>query len=170
MQTRSVLRICIVALGLTAASIGGFAGEQQTPAGSESPIKVGDFRDLDFWRRLKLATAYYVNPDLANRAEVLYIYPASKLADEIKIADFLNSARKGEVAIAIKTGSDKYKVVPLYQMLQGADLATADTATIKKLFDKADWQLVARRADLFGAQSDDAIVSWGPYQAKKAVP
>src|SRR5207253_2790257 len=49
-----------------------------------SDLKWGDYQPLTFWRKLKLGTAYYVNPDTARRASVSYVYSPALMQDQVK--------------------------------------------------------------------------------------
>jgi hypothetical protein len=74
-------------------------------AGSENKhpavLQVGDYRPLGFWRRLKLATAPYVNPGLLRNTSVTYGY-GPEVLDKIEHEKALfDKFKEGKAAIAI---------------------------------------------------------------------
>jgi len=50
-------------------------------------VKTGDYKELTWYRQLKLGTAPYVNPKLLKHISVAYVYPSGSLSnvDEAKL-------------------------------------------------------------------------------------
>jgi hypothetical protein len=81
------------------------ATEKPSPTGQPSVncqvVMVGNFRPFDFWTKLKLGTAYYVNPKLVQNSSISYLYATTSDGQSPETGKiFLNDLASGKVTLA----------------------------------------------------------------------
>ena len=78
---------------------------------SEMAVKLGTYRDMTIWRKLKLGTAAYVNPTLLKTAAVGYAYvPEAFSADNAK--ELFKSVVAGKMMAATVDVGQVYVIPP----------------------------------------------------------
>ena len=119
-------------------------------------LQGGEYRDLNWYRRMKLGSAYFVNPGLVKQAAVAYKYPV-ELLDE---ADVQWQAKmlmmKGGLAVG-KISEDGHIVLHW-----GQDSRTLEE--IVTVFEEAMWggAVLVTSKQTLGSIEGKPIVSWEP--------
>jgi len=143
------------------------AGDAAQPV---QPVKRGQYRDLNWFRWVKLGAAPYVNPAEAKRMAVAYRYDATAVrgADAYRDA-WLAAFNSGEVQLAA-VQDDVYVVDPLVleqELLSAkADVSQATlpenilSAIFSLLELGADVVLISTSPFLPGAEPTGKVVSW----------
>jgi len=179
------LRTSIGALGATAVILAAslvsqadpIASDKQPKAVADATVEAGKYVDLNFWRKLKLATAAYVNPDLITTAEVAYAYDPAVFDSEVS-PELIQAMKDGRVWLArASDDGSALEVLPateaLRKELADADLTDAATATDQWMELLKGEQMnagnhgvtmtVVSRVDiLLGKQPEKALVTWSP--------
>lgn len=75
-------------------------------------VRKGEYRNLNFWRKLKLGTAPYVNAGLLKRVKVAYTYPMGDLIETAGLPSVSAKLQTGEIGIVQITAKGSYKVIP----------------------------------------------------------
>ena len=118
-------RICALFTLLAIAILGsriGFASEMKIEDGIPSPVqqtvkdqyektkhekvKAGIYRDLKWFRKVKLSALDYVYPDYAKFASVLYKYEPAKFIDVVKWKDLLKEVESGALVLVAAKGGE----------------------------------------------------------------
>ncbi len=117
-----------------------------------SLLQGGEYRDLNWYRRMKLGSAYFVNPSLVKQAVVVYKYPAGSLKG-------MQAERQAEIlmlmgGLAVGEISEDGHII-----LQGEQ----DFEVLKKALGtmQKDAVLVTPKQTL-GSIEGEPIVSWNP--------
>jgi len=136
----------------------------QTPASARSScsdFKWGDYEPLTFWRKVKLGTAYYVNPDTARRASVSYVYSPALMQDPARAKQVFTDFAVGDVSLAQKKRDGTFFFVPPGQ----AKTAFAEMATqpnYDAFLDAKGYVIAAERDGLAGVKATQVVVSFDP--------
>lgn len=72
-------------------------------------VNAGEYRDLNFWRKLKLGTAPYVNPRLLRLAVVAYVYDIDRVIEKLGNETVVERVRAGLLAVAVRVQT-RYRV------------------------------------------------------------
>jgi hypothetical protein len=134
-----------------------------------SDLKWGAYEPLTFWRKLKLGTAVYVNPDTARRSSVSYVYSPALMQDPVKAKQVFMDFQTGNVSLAQKKEGGAVFLVPPGQ----AKKAFAEMATQPKydafLHDKG-YVITADKDLLAGVKSTQPVVSFDPTTSCTVLP
>jgi hypothetical protein len=163
-RTLSLILVVLAVLpliGVFTLAAQGQAGDQQ-----DCMVKVGKYRELNFWRQLKIGAAEYVNPGLFKTSALAYRYDVGKFQKQLDLSKLYADVGSGKIAFANGAGSDADFIV--YE---------AGTPEWKKIFadfqahatsQSAQWSpnysIVTSMADLYGAHPSGQIVSWDATQ------
>lgn len=124
-------------------------------------VKGGEYRDLTFWRKLKLGAAPYVNPGLAKTAAVAYKYDTRivmKAAGTQKVSQFLEVLNSGVVVFAICDNDSQRCVVLQIQPNISDEKALADQVAESG----GKGALVSTSGQLLDIDPLTPVVSWRP--------
>lgn len=117
-------------------------------------VRKGEYRDLNFWRKLKLGTAPYVNAGLLKRAKVAYKYPMGGLIEMAGLPSVSAKLRTGEIGFVQITAEGSFIVIspddPNWAIVMEAFISH-----------KFKGLLVLSNADnLLGKTASGVVVSW----------
>jgi hypothetical protein len=163
------LAIAIVALAVGDFSLAednvGAGGLKGGVAAAEPPpcpdIKWGDYEPLTFWRKLKLGTAFYVNPEVASRASVSYVYPTSLMNDPAKAKQVLTAVKTGTATLAQQKPDGDFFFIPPQNAEEAFGKMLSPPTTTSSLPGKEYW-IAANTDDLAGVKPSEVVVSFDP--------
>ena len=161
----TIWRAFFLAIAIVALLAGDFslAEDNGGSAAAEPPpcpeIKWGDYEPLTFWRKLKLGTAFYVNPEVASRASVSYVYPTSLMNDPAKAKQVLTGVKNGTVTLAQqKPDGDFFIGPPQNAKKTFGELWSQPTSDNSG---KGYW-IASNMSDLAGVKPSEVVVSFDP--------
>jgi hypothetical protein len=168
-------RAFFLAIAIVALAVGDFSvAEDNVGAGpglkgdvaAEPPpcpdIKWGDYEPLTFWRKLKLGTAFYVNPEVASPASVSYVYPTSLMNDPAKAKQVLTAVKSGTATLAQQKPDGDFFIVPPQNAKEVfGDMWSQPTSDNAFLSGKGYW-IAANMGDLAGVKPSKVVVSFDP--------
>lgn len=124
-------------------------------------FKWGDYQPLTFWRRVKLGTAYYVNPDTARRASVSYVYSPTLMKDPGKAKQIFADFEMGDVSLAQKRQHGVFFVVPPEEA-KTTFMEMATQPNFDAFLDAKGYVIAASRDSLAGVKATEVVVSFDP--------
>ena len=166
-------REIILAAVFVAMSSVGAAMAQQQPMGSNAEVALasGDYRDLNWFRKFKLAAASFVNPTLLETADIAYRYDLSDITETVSAAALIAAVNNGMVGFAEQqAGEDVYALKPVQELSPETkkvlEAFMSEAYQDKKIegLELLDIHLVAKDSKLFGKISDSPIVTWHAMQ------
>ncbi|MEQ8356729.1 MAG: hypothetical protein RH942_14395 [Kiloniellaceae bacterium] len=162
-------------------------GFQLSPASAEAekmrptPVKAGEYLEFTGFRKFKLATAAYVNPQLYKSAEVTYTYDfsvvmGSSLVEKRSFDDLAGALQSGIVWPAVASvAGDVFEVVPATELdwdeytAQDGIAAEVTEQQVQDWIDhltamgfKVKW--VSKSDDFLGMKPTGALISWDPKE------
>lgn len=127
------------------------------------------YKNFNTWRRLRVATAAFVEPELVDRTKVGFYYPVAVLKTDDVAAQRLAATLKAGVAkLAFRSIDESYLVVgpELYDHRDPLSLLKQAHAKGTDMIG-----LVSDKADLLGMKPTNQIVSWSaPFAVAPADP
>ena len=175
---KKIRTFILVAIGGLLLAMFGAEGQQgnkltQLEPVKLEPVKNGEYRDLTFWRVLKLGTAPFVNPGLAETAFVAYRYDA-ELAFEPEYSSYLaNLAKAGKVSVAWQTDEGVYHVLTVEEeTLEAFKAYRAAEAELLEAISRIQAKgreayVVSSSKIAFANAEGRPIVSWGKNAASE---
>lgn len=121
-------------------------------------VNAGEYRDLNFWRKLKLGTAPYVNPRLLRRAVVAYVYDIDKVMEKWGRKTVVDMVEAGLLAVAVRVQTN-YSVSKPEQgnWLSMISLPEEEDGSTQEV--REDLVFVSRSL-LLDIPPEGAVVSW----------
>jgi len=123
---------------------------------SDEPVRAGEYRQLNIWRKFKIWGAPYVNPGLFNDVSVVYSYEPSvfKGVRPEEFAIFLN---KGLVAAAAPSSAGIWEANAVAKPMSEEEIKA-----VMELWASAAEQVkfVSYSSKLFGHKPDGRLVAW----------
>lgn len=174
------LRTSVGALVAAAVVLAASVVSQADQASSEQPqapaakVEVGEYVDLTFLRKLKLASAAYVNPELYKKAAVTYVYDPKVFGAEAS-EDLARAIKNGQVWFAHTSADGKSLKISATTEIFPNSLNMAEPADLADASKKIEmWiaapemegggggtmKLVASVDDFLGKKPSDAFVAW----------
>ena len=128
-------------------------------------IKTGIYRDLKWYRQVKLSALDYVYPDQARYAAVLYKFEPSRFIDVVTWKDVLKEMELGHLVFAdLKMG--KYEISNdsniMHQYVKtDPELIILDKFLLEEIYKDVGMKvLLSTRPDLFDQKYTGKVVSW----------
>ncbi len=81
------------------------------PSVKPKVVRKGEYRNLNFWRKLKLGTAPYVNARLLKRAKVAYTYPMGGLIETAGLPAVSAKLQTGEIGFVQITAEGSFIII-----------------------------------------------------------
>lgn len=134
-------------------------GAGPSDGSSEHLVKSGDYQPFNVLLRLKLGTAYYVNPQLVRDASVTYLYSLDELLQAGRTEKVIESLEDGQAAIAIGEGDGRYKVVQLDWKGASGTTSQVFLKDLRAAFGNNRLELVSTGPEFLGAKPLDSLVS-----------
>lgn len=116
----------------------------------------GEYRDLTWYRKLKLGTAPYFNPGLLRVTAIAYKYDAGKFTDLPDWSAMAAKLKAGEVGLAKHGAKDVYMV--LKRSAPEWAMVVASPDGLQQL--KGNVVFISTSDILLGMLPTDALVSW----------
>ena len=135
-------------------------------------VKAGVYRDLKWYRQVKLSALDYVYPDYAKKAAVLYKYEPASFIDVVTWEDFFDEVKSAHLVFAdVKEG--EYKISPdsmeivmyLIDYTQTVDGQEFQLDNINEMLDKINEMvsmkvLLSTVPDILDITHIGEVVSW----------
>ena len=130
-------------------------------------LTTGDYRDLNWYRRVKLGTAPYVNPDLMDDVTIAFTYDSHEvLGMMVQKEAMVEELMSGKVAAAIpSSGTLKVHAYwdPIWFEKYGVkweDLKNANNAKILSAIEGQNMMFISQDERLFDLGNKGKVVSW----------
>jgi hypothetical protein len=133
------------------------AQDSTQPQPSAGVVKTGDYRELNFWRNLKLGTAPYVNPKLLDTAAITFKYEPMAIEKAISAEKLKQAVAAGELVVAERS-DDGFKVLSIGLAMKMQDVA--DWLSNSRAFPTDRYALVSQMQEFQGVKSSGAFVAW----------
>lgn len=163
-----------VPIGLVLLVAGISMAQQQSEVpemlGLKGIVKVGIYKDLNRWRKFKLGTAYYVNPALAKKAQIMYVYsPDAILASGMAHAAY-GLVLDGRVAFAQVQPEGTYHVMSPEGAVNMGLINAKNPLVFEGSLRDLKWleghgvTVVGFQKDFLNVEHGKPIVSWAPVK------
>lgn len=129
-------------------------GVHDDPSVKRKVVRKGEYRNLNFWRKLKLGTAPYVNAGLLKRVKVAYTYPMGDLIETAGLPSVSAKLQTGEIGIVQITAKGSFIVISP----DDPNWTIVIEAFIRHKF--KGLLILSNTDNLFGKTAADAVVSW----------
>jgi hypothetical protein len=139
-------------------------------------LKVGNYKPLDYWSKLKLGTAYYVNPGLVQHTSILYLYPPTAPQNPEAADQFVASLADAKLTLAKLQPSGNIAVLPTdttrkivlnathtvkSTALSGQDGANGlFTKALLGELAKSKYEIAATSDDIYGVRPSQTVISF----------
>lgn len=124
-------------------------------AASTAAVQAGDYRDLTWFRKLKVRTAPYVNPNLLKQSAVAYKYDPQALLKAAGWDEVYTGLKSGQIALGKKLDDGSYEV------LSPEDPAWRDV--VMKFKEAGKWSgivVMSHANQAFGHRPSGQLVTW----------
>lgn len=129
-------------------------------------LTTGDYRDLNWYRRVKLGTAPYVNPDLMDNVTVAFTYDFNEVLSTAKKEAIAEELVSGKIAAAVPS-SGAWKVHAYWDPiwfekygLRWENFQKSDLAEFMSLYGDLSMVFISQEEHLAGLDHKGKVVSW----------
>ena len=133
--------------------------EATATATADCGVKLGDYRALNFARKLKIGAAEFVNPSLFDTAAVVYRYDFSALNRKIEPADLISYLNDGQVALAAASNGE-FKVMSFDSKETAAYIASLKDNKLASTDITKNFTFVATLPKIGDVSATEQLVSW----------
>jgi hypothetical protein len=120
-------------------------------------VLTGNYKTLGFWQKVKLGSAYYVNPQAVRDAHVVYSYDSKEFVAAGKSPEIWTLAKDGKVTFGVPDAqASSIKAVPISALQD--EYKVENQADLTKLLASDTVKVIATKDSLLGKSATQALV------------
>ena len=145
--------------GVAGAALAESAGLENVPGETAKELGLtGDYKALDFWEKVKLGSAYYVNPQAVRNTIIVYSYAPQQFVAADKTHELWSLARDGKVAFGIQETPTHSITAVTFSRLPG-NYKAASPADLNSLLSSGKISIISDKESLLGGKATQTLVT-----------